>query len=84
VPAGVARDIILVGRRLDAAAMLALGIANRVSEPTTLAADALAYAGEVLARPAGALLTSKATINALFAGHTVVRPDLIAEREEES
>jgi 2-(1,2-epoxy-1,2-dihydrophenyl)acetyl-CoA isomerase len=84
VPAGVARDIILVGRRLDAAAMLALGMANRVSEPAALAADALAYAGEVLARPAGALLTSKATINAVVAGHAVVRPDLIAEREEES
>jgi 2-(1,2-epoxy-1,2-dihydrophenyl)acetyl-CoA isomerase len=84
VPAGVARDIILVGRRLDAAAMLALGIANRVSEPAALAADALAYAGEVLARPAGALLTSKATINAVVAGHAVVRPDLIADREEDS
>lgn len=82
VPAGVARDIILVGRRLDAAALLALGIANRVSEPAALAADALAYAGEVLARPVGALLTSKATINAMAAGHSVVRPDLIADREE--
>lgn len=82
VPAGAARDIILGGRRLDAAALLALGLANRVTEPAALGADALAYAGEFLARPAGALLTSKATINAMLAGHAVVRPDLIADREE--
>jgi 2-(1,2-epoxy-1,2-dihydrophenyl)acetyl-CoA isomerase len=84
VPAGVAKDIILGCRRLDAATMLALGLANRISEPAALAADALAYAGEFLARPAHALLTTKATINAIVAGHTVVRPDLIPDREHES
>lgn len=84
VPAGVAKDIILGGRRLDADALHALGVANRISEPSTLAADALAYAGEFLARPAGALLTTKATINAVVAGHSVMRPDLIPDREAES
>lgn len=84
VPAGVAKDIILACRRLDAATMHALGLANRITEPAALAGDALAYAGEFLAKPAGALLTTKSTINAIVAGHTVVRPDLIPDRESES
>ena len=81
VPVGVAKDIILGGRRLDAATLHTLGLANRISEPGALGADALTYAHEFLAKPPGALLTSKATINAIVAGHTVLRPDLIPDRE---
>ena len=58
-----------------------LGIANRIAGPSSLAAEALAYAGEFLAQPAPALLTAKATIDAIVAGQAVVRPDLIADRE---
>ena len=81
VPAGVARDIIFTCRRLGAAELLALGIANRVVEPGDLAQAALALARELAAMPPRALLTSKATVNALAAGHAVLRSDDIAERE---
>jgi enoyl-CoA hydratase/carnithine racemase len=81
VPAGIAKDIILSCRRLDAPELLSLGIANRIAESDALSSTTRAYADELLARPANALLTSKATVNALVSGQAVLRTDLIRSRE---
>lgn len=81
VPAGVAKDIVLAGRRLDADELLRLGIANRITDPDRLDDDAGAYADELLSKPTAALLTSKATINGIVDGNTVVRTDMIPERD---
>jgi len=77
VPAGIARDIVLNCRRLDAGELQSLGLANRVTEVDELAAASHQLASELLEKPATALLTSKATIDALVAGDRVVRSDLI-------
>lgn len=81
VPAGVAKDIVLTSRRLDAAELQALGLANRVVDGAELPREALALARALADKPASALLTSKATLNAITAGIPVLRTDMIPDRE---
>ncbi len=71
-----AKDIILRGTRLDAPSLAALGIAQAVVPAEALAARADSLAAELAAlAPAGAQV-SKATINALVRGESVLRPEL--------
>jgi enoyl-CoA hydratase/carnithine racemase len=81
VPAGVARDIIFTCRRLDADELLRLGLVNRVVAPEALDEAALELVRDLAAKPAAALLTSKLTVNALVAGHEVVRADDVSASE---
>jgi enoyl-CoA hydratase/carnithine racemase len=81
VPAGVARDIIFTCRRLDADELLRLGLVNRVVAPEALDEAALELVRDLAAKPAAALLTSKLTVNALVAGHEVVRADDVSVSE---
>lgn len=81
VPAGIAKDIILSCRRLQAPELAHLGIANRVVDADGLGDAAAQYARELLSRPTTALLTSKATINASIDGNAVLRPDLLLDRD---
>jgi enoyl-CoA hydratase len=59
VGVGVARDLCLTGRRIDAGEALRIGLVNRVTEPGTLLADALAMARVIIEAPQAALECTK-------------------------
>jgi enoyl-CoA hydratase/carnithine racemase len=56
---GVARELCLTGRRIDAAEALRIGLVTRVSEPSDLVADALAMARSIIEAPQIALEAAK-------------------------
>ncbi len=60
---GVALDLVLTGRRVDAAEALRLGIAQRVVPAATLLADATALAAEIAKGSPAALRSAKAVIH---------------------
>ena len=55
VGVGVARDLCLTGRRIDANEALRIGLVNAVSEPARLLDDALAMARSIIEAPQAAL-----------------------------
>ncbi|WP_020655334.1 enoyl-CoA hydratase/isomerase family protein [Massilia niastensis] len=61
-----AKELVFGGRKVDAAEALALGIADRVSKPETLLADAQAWAQELSKGSAAALALSKSIMNQSF------------------
>jgi enoyl-CoA hydratase/carnithine racemase len=61
-----AKELVFGGRRVDAAEALALGIADRVSTPEALLADAHAWALELSKGSAAALALSKSIMNQSF------------------
>ena len=61
-----AKELIFTGRTLDAAEALALGIADRVTSPETLVADAIAWAKTLSAGSATALALAKTLVNQSF------------------
>lgn len=61
-----AKELIFGGRRVDAAEALALGIADRLSKPDTLLADAQAWARELSQGSAAALALGKSILNQSF------------------
>jgi enoyl-CoA hydratase/carnithine racemase len=61
-----AKDLIFSGRRVDANQALALGIADRVSKPEALLADAQAWAGELSAESATAIALGKSILDRSF------------------
>jgi enoyl-CoA hydratase/carnithine racemase len=56
---GVARDLCLTGRRIDAAEALRIGLVTRVTEPGDLLDGALAMARSIIEAPQAALETTK-------------------------
>ena len=60
VGGSVARDLVLTGRRIDAAEALALGVVNRVVPAERVRDEALGVAGEVAAAPRDVLVRMKA------------------------
>jgi enoyl-CoA hydratase/carnithine racemase len=56
---GVARELCLTGRRIDAAEAVRIGLVTRVSEPSDLVADALAMARSIIEAPQIALEAAK-------------------------
>jgi enoyl-CoA hydratase/carnithine racemase len=71
-----AKDIILRGRRLDAPALAALGIAHEVVAAKALAGHVERLATELASLAPPGAQVSKATINALVRGESVLRPEL--------
>lgn len=71
-----AKDIILRGTRLDAATLAALGIAHEVVPADDLAVRVERLATELAALAPPGAQVSKATINALVRGESVLRPEL--------
>jgi len=71
-----AKDIILRGTRLDATTLAALGIAHEVVPADDLAARVERLATELAALAPPGAQVSKATINALVRGESVLRPEL--------
>jgi enoyl-CoA hydratase len=59
VGVGVARDLCLTGRRIDASEATRIGLVNSVSEPATLLDDALAMARVIIQAPQPALECTK-------------------------
>jgi enoyl-CoA hydratase/carnithine racemase len=59
VGVGVARELCLTGRRIDANEALRIGLVNRISEPERLLDDALAMARTIIEAPQAALECAK-------------------------
>jgi enoyl-CoA hydratase/carnithine racemase len=61
-----AKELILTGRRLDAAEMLALGVADRLAAPADLLPEAIRWAGELSRHSPTALGLAKSILNGAF------------------
>ncbi|MGE0486067.1 MAG: enoyl-CoA hydratase/isomerase family protein [Gammaproteobacteria bacterium] len=72
-----ARDVVLRGRRLDAATLAEFGIAHEVVPPAALAARVDALAAELAGLAPQGAQVSKATLNALADGAEILRPELL-------
>ena len=59
VGVGVARELCLTGRRIDADEAMRIGLVNRISEPARLLDDALAMARTIIEAPQAALECTK-------------------------
>ena len=59
VGVGVARDLCLTGRRIDANEALRIGLVNSISEPARVLDDALAMARTIIEAPQAALECTK-------------------------
>jgi enoyl-CoA hydratase len=77
----VAKEIIIGCRRYKAAELLSLGMINQVVKKDALQSTARALAESLANKNPNAVMVSKATINALAFGNSVVRPDLLLARE---
>ena len=77
----VAKEIIIGCRRYKAAELLPLGMVNQVVKKEELQAAVRALAESLANKNPNAVMVSKATINALAFGNSVVRPDLLLARE---
>lgn len=77
----VAKEIIIGCRRYKAAELLTLGLVNQVVKREALLPTARALAESLANKNPNAVMVSKATINALTFGNSVVRPDLLLARE---
>ena len=76
-----AKDIILNCRHLKADEALQLGLVNQVVPQAELLPTAYALARSLTDKNPTAVMVSKATVNALARGNTVLRPDLLFTRE---
>jgi len=77
---GVARDMLLTGRRIDGAEALALGLASRLAEPGECTAEALAIARGLAAGPVEAMAATKRL--AVAASDLMIDEGLERERAE--
>jgi enoyl-CoA hydratase len=77
----VAKEIIIGCRRYKATELLPLGLLHQVVKKEALLPTARALAENLASKNPNAVMVSKATINALTFGNSVVRPDLLLTRE---
>jgi enoyl-CoA hydratase/carnithine racemase len=77
---GVARDMLLTGRRIDGAEALALGLASRLVEPGEATAEALEIARGLADGPAEAIAATKRL--AVAASEVTIEEGLARERAE--
>jgi enoyl-CoA hydratase/carnithine racemase len=68
VGGGPARDLLLTGRRIDAAEALRIGLVSRVVADGTAEAEARAVAEAIARHPRGGLAATKAVVAAIRAG----------------
>jgi enoyl-CoA hydratase/carnithine racemase len=77
----LAKEIIITCRRFKAAELLPLGILNRVVKKADLMPAVRELAQSLANKNPTAVMVSKATVNALVLGQTVIRPDTFMPRE---
>jgi len=77
----VAKEIIIGCRRYKAAELAPLGLVNQVVKKDQLMSTVRTLAESLASKNPNAVMVSKATINALTFGNSVVRPDLLLARE---
>jgi enoyl-CoA hydratase/carnithine racemase len=77
---GVARDMLLTGRRIDGTEALALGLASRLTDPGEATAEALRIARELADGPAEAIAATKRL--AVAASEVTIDAGLARERAE--
>jgi enoyl-CoA hydratase/carnithine racemase len=77
---GVARDMLLTGRRIDGAEAFALGVASRLAAPGEAADEALAIARKLADGPAEAIAATKRL--AVAASEVTLEEGLARERAE--
>jgi enoyl-CoA hydratase/carnithine racemase len=81
LPASLAAELFVLGRRIEATRAHALGVVTELAEPERLLATALGAAGEVLAQGPGAVRANARALRALRAGAgDDVRAELDAAR----
>jgi len=79
-----AKEMAIVCRHYTAAELLSLGMLNQVVEKKDLTETVNALANKIIEKKSGAVMVSKATINALTQKQTVVRPDLLLVRKDDN
>lgn len=77
----LAKEIIITCRRFKAAELLPLGILNRVVKKADLMPTVRELAQSLANKNSTAVMASKATVNALALGQTVIRPDTFMTRD---
>jgi enoyl-CoA hydratase/carnithine racemase len=77
----LAKEIIIGCRRFKAAELLTVGMINRVVKKAELMPTVRELAQSLANKNPNAVMVSKATVNALALGQTVLRPDLLMTRE---
>jgi len=77
----LAKEIIITCRRFKAAELLPLGILNRVVKKADLMPTVRELAQSLANKNPTAVMASKATVNALALGQTVIRTDTFMTRE---
>ena len=77
----LAKEIIIGCRRFKAAELLTLGMLNRVVKKSELLPTVRELAQSIASKKPSAVAVSKATINTLAMGQSVLRTDIFLERE---
>jgi len=77
----LAKEIIISCRRFKAAELLTLGMLNRVVKKAELMPTVRELAQSIASKKPSAVAVSKATINTLAMGQSVLRTDIFLERE---
>lgn len=77
----LAKEIIIGCRRFKAAELLTLGMLNRVVKKSELLPTVRELAQSIASKKPSAVTVSKATINTLAMGQSVLRTDIFLERE---
>ncbi|MBM4254818.1 MAG: enoyl-CoA hydratase/isomerase family protein [Deltaproteobacteria bacterium] len=77
----LAKEIIIGCRRFKAAELLTMGMLNRVVKKAELMPTVSELAQSLAKKNPNAVMVSKATVNALALGQTVLRPDLLMTRD---
>ena len=84
VGVGVARELCLTGRRIDAHEALRIGLVNSISEPERLLDDAMAMARTIIEAPQAALECTKGYLisspNATFEEAFAVEHDAVFDK----
>jgi enoyl-CoA hydratase/carnithine racemase len=75
-----AKEVILTCRRYTATELLSLNLLNQVVAKEMFASTVAAFINKLGQKKSDAVVVSRATVNALSQGQTLLRPDLLLER----
>ncbi len=76
-----AKEMILTCRRYTAAELLAVNVLTQVVRKEVFASTVATVADKLIKQKPDAVMVSKATVNALFEGRKVLKPDLLLARD---